>query len=244
MLHPYNYNPLEPRILKGHTGGGEWTEGGAPVQLAFAGQLARWLAQEAIEAGVWDRIKSALALYSLLSLHNNRDRQAVIEFNAQEFHGKDGHLIPRKKPLILDRDDVEGMCDRLGEVQKYTDAAAKAAGKREEYPTAAEYGTAVHSKLKTAINGPDPKKVRNKDFKAEVSFMKMREEEVEYGLKDSIRVDVYEKAENNTVCVYDIKTGKSGLGAKRMKEIAKNVFAAYPKTRRIVVTEVRPRVTR
>jgi hypothetical protein len=59
--------------------------------------------------------------------------------------------------------------------------------------------------------------------------------------KKSIRVDVLENRGNGTVCVYDIKTGRSGLDPARMVEIAKAVFAAYPDTtKQIIVTEIRP----
>jgi hypothetical protein len=44
-----------------------------------------------------------------------------------------------------------------------------------------------------------------------------------------------------TICIYDIKTGKSGLPLARMFELASNVQLFYPGTQRIIVTEVRPR---
>jgi hypothetical protein len=45
-----------------------------------------------------------------------------------------------------------------------------------------------------------------------------------------------------TVCVYDIKTGKSGLTQARVAEIAREVHRAYnnPLPQRIIITEVRP----
>jgi hypothetical protein len=51
---------------------------------------------------------------------------------------------------------------------------------------------------------------------------------------------VLENAGNGTACVYDIKTGESGLSPRRMAEIAENTFKHFPNTRRIIVTEVRP----
>jgi len=47
-------------------------------------------------------------------------------------------------------------------------------------------------------------------------------------------------ADQGTVCVYDIKTGRRGLSCPRMDEIAFNVHRLYPGTQRIIVIEVRP----
>jgi len=62
-----------------------------------------------------------------------------------------------------------------------------------------------------------------------------------YGRPNAIRVDVLERVDDRTVCVYDIKTGSRGLSIARMNEIASNVNVRYPGTHRIVVIETRPR---
>lgn len=46
---------------------------------------------------------------------------------------------------------------------------------------------------------------------------------------------------SGTVCVYDVKTGRSGLKPARMLELASTVQYYYPGTQRIIVTEVRSR---
>jgi len=61
-----------------------------------------------------------------------------------------------------------------------------------------------------------------------------------YGAKGSIRVDVFERVGDGTVCVYEIKTGKEELAYTRMREIARRVLKRYPDTTQIIVTEVRP----
>jgi len=77
------------------------------------------------------------------------------------------------------------------------------------------------------------------NFRAEVSHVKGLEEAQDYGTKGSIRVDVLERRDRATVCVYDIKTGRSGLSIMR-SEIASTVFSAYGPVQRIIITEVRP----
>ena len=63
------------------------------------------------------------------------------------------------------------------------------------------------------------------NFRAEVSVLKIIDEA--YGTKDSVRVDVLENLGNGAVCIYDIKTGKSGLNAGRALEIARKVHASF-----------------
>lgn len=92
----------------------------------------------------------------------------------------------------------------------------------------------MHTNLKRQIV-----ELHDPNFRAEVSYVKNIEEN--YGKKDSIRIDVLEKVGDGTVCVYDIKTGRRGLSLPRTAEIAKNVFGAYSDTRRIIVSEIRPR---
>ena len=47
-------------------------------------------------------------------------------------------------------------------------------------------------------------------------------------MKNTIRIDVLEYNEkNDTVCVYDIKTGRRGLSLPRMIEIAREAFTAF-----------------
>lgn len=241
MLHPPHYDPNQPRVPKGHEGGGRWTrQGESRVQLAFVPPPVWPLAARVIIEG----IRAALGLYSLLSLHNSFRRKALIEFdfNARDYEGEGGRIIP-KQPTLLEYNDVTNVCRRLPDVQALTDEATRRA--RADFikqgrtnVRAADFGTAVHTNLKRLINGDDPNSVKDVNFRAEVSFLKNREEN--YGRKGSIRIDVYERREDGTVCVYDIKTGKSGLSPRRMDEIAKNVLKVYPEVRRIIVTEVRP----
>jgi hypothetical protein len=62
-----------------------------------------------------------------------------------------------------------------------------------------------------------------------------------YGQKGTVRVDVLEnRPENDTVCVYDIKTGEKTLAFPRMVELGRSVYYYYPQTKRIIVTEIRP----
>lgn len=58
--------------------------------------------------------------------------------------------------------------------------------------------------------------------------------------KIRLRIDVLENVGDGTVCLYDIKTGRSGLGPGRAVEIAVEVLGAFRTTQRIVITAIRP----
>ena len=122
------------------------------------------------------------------------------------------------------------------------EADEKASG---EQWSASKFGTAVHTYIKRTIDRwnelppEEAKKLNPFDFRAEISFIKGHQEN--HGKKGSIRVDVLEQRDDGVVCVYDIKTGWSGLTPARMLEIASNVNKNY-ETTNFVLTETRPSV--
>jgi hypothetical protein len=230
--HPNHYNPAQPRVLKGHDGAGRWTrEGYGFTQLAFAGPPPAG-------PGLLNGLVGALGLFTELSARNNRDSQAVIAFKAEEYRATADKVLDLEGVAQLDRNRVERVCKRLEQVQKLADAAAVAVNMDKRISRATEYGTAVHFRVKQAIEALD-----DYNFRAEVSYQKMRDEGI-YGWPGSIRIDVLEKAARRTVCVHDLKTGPTGLTPARFREIAQNVYAAYPDTLRIIITEVHPSVRR
>lgn len=224
------YDPNQPRVPAGNPDGGQWTgtggEGGSSesfedlVQPVFA----------PLPAIVG--IEAALTLFAALSALNSRDSRAVFEFNAQGFdRGLDG-TPDFAASRLLNRDEVNSECPRLSEVQQRTDLAAGSIN-RSDYTRPSEYGTAVHTRLAAQI-----KALNDPDFRAEVSLLK--EIRARYGARESIRIDIFERVGNGTVCVYDIKTGAEGLSAARFREIAMRVMKIFPDTTRILISEIRP----
>ena len=51
---------------------------------------------------------------------------------------------------------------------------------------------------------------------------------------------MFENIRKEIVCIYDIKTGKSGLSARRAAELAAKAFDGLPSARQIIVIETRP----
>jgi len=214
----------EQRITKGPdgetlVGTSEWTPEGPKMRHtpAYAGP-----AKKAVEA--------LLALGTWLSSRNSEGQIAVLGFRASEF------APGEPEPIwvgVRTREDVDRAYPRHGEVQNFTDEAADTVSREGNYIGAADYGTKVHTRIRDEI-----KKKFDPNLRAEVSLLKVKEET--YGKKGTVRVDVLEKTEGSTVCVYDIKTGRRGLSKPRMTEIAANVQKAYPGTTRIIVIETRP----
>ncbi|MGE7468434.1 hypothetical protein ACQKLX_03265 [Bosea sp. NPDC003192] len=185
-------------------------------------------------------INSALTLFNWLSARNKLDGlQAVAGFNAGDY-APSADAIDLSFVGQLREDEVDRACPRFPEVRSRTDAAVDAVGPRSDYRSPAEFGTAVHTNLKSQVeNLGDP------SFRAERSYLKSYYEgprdEAPYGSPNSLRIDVYEQRNNGIVCVYDIKTGKAGLSPARAAEIAGTVYKRFLGVRRIIVTEVRPR---
>jgi hypothetical protein len=183
---------------------------------------------------------AAVALYTWMSSRNSADQTAVIGFRADLYRpgnsADDAAIWARQ----LTREEVNDACPRRADAQSITNSAADTLH-RGAYPTAAQYGTAVHHWIKEQINGPTtvpPRPPRDPDFRAEVSLQKSND--AGYGVEGSKRIDILENPRKGTVCVHDVKTGEATLLAKRAGELASTVQLLYPGTQHIVVTEVKP----
>jgi hypothetical protein len=195
------------------------------VQEALLTPDARNAAAGTLQLGV--------VLFNWLSSLATRDRQPIIAFRAYDHQRPAAASIENTFVGLAPREDVEQVCPRLSEVQVRANDAFEAVKSRGAIDqSAAAFGTAVHMRLKHDIDA-----LQDANFRAEVSALKS--DKVEYGAKDSVRIDVFENVDDRTVCVYDIKTGRSGLSMRRAEEIAAKVFDSYPRTQRILLIEVR-----
>lgn len=225
------YDPNQPRVPAGNPDGGQWTSAGGESgdSESFEDLVQPVFAPAPAVVG----IQAALALFAALSALNSRNSRAIFEFNAHGIdRGVDG-TPDFAASRLLTRDEVDSECPRLNEVQQRTDFVASRVN-RSDYARASEYGTAVHYNLKQQIEA-----LRDPNLRAEISLLKSQDMD-RYGERGSIRVDVFKRVGNGTVCVYDIKTGKEGLSLSRFKEIAIRVLRIYPETTRIVISEIRP----
>jgi hypothetical protein len=184
-------------------------------------------------------VAAASALYTWLSSRNEPNHTAALSLPATEYQLGSSGKLERTWVEQLTDEQLKEVCRQYPKTQALTDQAADTTN-RALYRTAAEYGTAVHAKLAQAIGKNDP------NFRPEVSLLKTLDEtgelpeKIPYGTKGSVRIDVLENTDTNRVCIYDIKTGKSGLTPSRIAELARTVYLRYPKARSFLVIEVRP----
>lgn len=177
-----------------------------------------------------------LALLDRRSRQNGPDGQAILQFDAHEFNPATGDGLTIDAVRSSNRDEVQAYCPRLVDVQTRTDRIAEEVSTYMPNVSQQRYGTEVHKRLADEINGLD-----EPTYKAEKSILKSSGADVRYGMKGSVRIDVLENVSFDTVCIYDIKTGVSGLLSGRATELAKETFEAFNRIpARIIVTEVRP----
>jgi hypothetical protein len=213
-----------------------WTSDGPEAQAFVQPAYLEVVPHPAAKA-----VSAALALYTWMSSRNTAESTAVFGFRADAY--SPGATAEHTAIWIgqLTHQEVNDACPRHAEVQSITNQAV-ATINRGDYATPQHYGTAVHSWIEEQINGPTtvPRSPpRDPNFRAELSLLKSDIEN--YGVAGTRRIDVYENPGTGTVCVYDVKTGRSGLKPARMLELASTVQYYYPGTHRIIVTEVRPR---
>ena len=205
-----------------------WTADGAFPEATVQPVLAQaYAAEKTVEAAAY--------LFVWMSGQNSADQTAVFSFNAREYQPG---AEPNQAAIWvgqLTKDQTDAACPRHAEVQERTDYAADVTTREgNTWWSATRYGTAVHKNLEEQIN-----ELGDPNFLAEASYLKSQD--AGYGVRGSVRIDVLENVRDGTVCVYDIKTGKSGLSAARSAEIASEVHSRFPPTQRIIVIETRPR---
>lgn len=215
-----HYSDNQPRGVDGR-----WVNTGA--------SRARGLLSKIPKIGA--AVIAAYELYEHLSQLNSDKERAVATFKARDYRPDQSGFLAVTQVAMLDRDQVNAACPRLDEVEARTQEAMDRVKRERPELTGAQLGTAVHLDLNQQI-----KDLNDPNFVAERSFLK-EGGDARYGLKDSVRIDVYENAGNRTVCVYDIKTGDARLRAIRSFEIAAAVLKRFPGTTRIIITETKPR---
>ncbi|WP_342363204.1 hypothetical protein [Terrarubrum flagellatum] len=218
----------------------EWTRNG-PEPVARVQETFVFLAP-AVPAAFNATIVAVGALYVFLSINNGPNRQAVLSYPAQKYD------VPTPtSPAIfagyLTNDEVSKACGAYKEAQAFLDDATIRI-RKEDYSSKATYGTAVHMETRNLMRATPVEGLH-----AEISFLKTLDETGEppnfailnqyYGRIGSMRMDIFDVTRPTVACVYDIKTGKSGLPPARMNEIATTTRLNYPQAQQIIVTEMR-----
>jgi len=155
--------------------------------------------------------------------------------------GTSGDIVTLQQEALT-VEQVAQVCKALPDVQYWTnEAATKNLPLRESMP-AMEWGNlvhwAIHSRVKQ-LKAAFPAAFVNLFSELTVDGQRRNSTEEDgpvYGQRDASRLDIVEKVNTGTYCVYDIKTGLSGLTPRRILEILEKL----PKDVLVYVIEVRP----
>jgi hypothetical protein len=182
-------------------------------------------------------LEAAGSLFSTLSGRNSSDRKAIFAAPASEYIPGDAYNDRAMWVGAVGQTELDQLCPRNREVQAIADAVAagvKAAG---NYFDGQDFGNKVHAGIAGVINArKDPNLV------AETSFDATTGTNAKYGARGSSRLDVLERSQPSTVCVYDHKTGNAYLRGRRSVDIATVVQRRYPGALRYILIQIEPMV--
>lgn len=248
------FDPDQPREPAGTNEGGRWVSlGPSAVELAAAAALgSRALIEHVLrkpdEPGS-KPLKEGIDEFNRLLKQSDPTKTPIFLFRPKDWKPDNPAERTTTRQSVnvglITKDRVKEDCPEYGTVQNLTNLAKAAAGRTSDYSSPLLWGTAVHSKMKDLVNQNYSGKLV-----AERSYVKYNEDVMDdnkfyrrnpsYSEKGSIRIDVLGRAHDDLVCVYDIKTGRSGLSFPRVIEIGESVSRHYPTNPKIIITEVRP----
>jgi hypothetical protein len=192
-----HYDPNQPRVPAGQSGGGQWTDADAPDNAFNNGerpQLAQFSPNSPpVRAPVRPpvgpgRLGALLTLFAIWSARNTPESRAIFEFNARQYLKDPSGELSRLNVDTLNEAQVRSACKRLGDVQRDTDKAADAVRRNGGWLLSPQHrGTVTHKELEKLINGRGEAHLH-----AEVSRVKGRWADADYGTKGSVRIDVLE----------------------------------------------------
>lgn len=187
-------------------------------------------------------------LYELLSLRDTTGKRATATFRSRGFSAGDKGAVQVSELAV---DQVKDVCKKFDTVQSFLDKADAATPPTRPGFNEAQRGTEIHWRVAEEVNGHRNPNLppRDPNFRAETSLNKfldvlepdtIRKKLITagYGQNGTIRIDVLEFVNDNTVCVYDIKTADALLGPKRMGHFAEVLFKYGSK--HIIVIQMKP----
>ena len=141
-----------------------------------------------------------------------------------------------ERPVIgqLSQEEVDDACPAYPQVQSVTSSSYDTVTAQNPGATPQQIGNMVHQKVAAAFFGQP-------GFKVNAGFL--GDTELPNGLRvaGSSFLDVLNDVGDGTICIFDIKTGISGLGSRQINQYwnaAKQAFEGY--AQRIYILEVRP----
>ena len=262
---PHHYDPNQPRIARGHEGGGRWTDG--HTELIGSNVNSRSTPDPGTESVPLSLIEQVALPVENPTTQREGDFtlafsrppgpprhpavQLVLAFAAllsrpwqnrtgevdpaNDINAHDFRLDPNGRPL-MQRITRKEVKDVCTRFDWFQEMATEIdRDVRREMP---HLSPAQHG---TEVHTRLAHKIRelgDPNFRAEVSKVKSEEADAIYGENGSKRMDGLQTVNNKTLCVLDLKTGKKGLPFTQAFHYAE-VLLKHPNMR-IIVSEVRP----
>ncbi|MBX9931410.1 MAG: hypothetical protein K2Y56_07710 [Methylobacterium sp.] len=202
----------------------------AAVQSAFLPALA-----PATPAVVSTTIEALALLFTVLSARKD-GFGTVLGMTAQQYDfepsaDKDFRLAWVGR---IDQAALDAACPRNAEVQAVTDEAYARLTALNPLLTGNRLGNLLHFDVAGTFKFQnDPNMIPELSLDA-------NGDEVTYGRKGSVRLDLFERTPVKTVCVYDYKTGNAEFGAIRALFLARRAKFHYPDAKSIIMVQVKP----
>ncbi|MGH6862357.1 MAG: hypothetical protein ACRECY_19095, partial [Phyllobacterium sp.] len=212
---------------------------------AIAGQALRQLLEsDPFNSSFKGTAYEAVDRYNWLLQRAPASIVPALHFTPHEFQARQGLKLETVVVPLL-REQVEDACPLFGAVKTEANLAAQAAGKVSDYRSPSEYGTRVHTLMKERITHHyDGRLIPERSYlkydEENLNDAAYRQAGIGYGRLGSLRLDVLEDVGNDVICVYDVKTGRSGLTTARMREIGKSVYKNFGEKYRILIIPIKP----
>lgn len=142
---------------------------------------------------------------------------------------------------VLTAEQVAQTCRRLPTVQEWTNMAAAKLSAARLSMSAQQFGTALHTSVHHTVQDLKfkfPLEYSDLFSELSISFEGLTSVDREgpyYGEAGTTRLDIFERVDATTACVYDIKSGRKGLAAIRVEDFVQRVAKMSGITTVIVV---------
>ncbi|MHC1549470.1 hypothetical protein [Phyllobacterium sp. K27] len=185
-------------------------------------------------------IDQAIAQFNAIAIDDDPTAIPIISSRARAFTNDDSDTKTWASVRKADIGEVSKVCQHYFTVQTQTDIAAFAAGSVSNYTDAGAYRTRVHKILERQINSMFSPALQAEYVLWDALAEAPDNTAATRGNKHTLELDVFEKVNDDLVCIYDIKTGKRNFTSKRMSQLSHAVAKKYPGVKNFFTIQIRP----
>lgn len=190
-------------------------------------------------------VEEALRLYNAIVAAGDPHTIAIVSARARQYVKGESEERLWASVLQADMETVKQYCPRYLDVQNIANDVAATMGPIAQYGSQQNYGNQFH-----LLAAGEVQKRWQGQLLPELFMMAplagASDEYYKVGVgtreTDSIGLDVYERVDDETACIYDFKTGARRLRTRRMNDFSYSSAKTFPKVKRFFVIEIRPSV--